>query len=98
MLGKISFIDLAGSERGADTFDNQVFGNVSGARVWDESSQRWYRIRTATMVPSTVQFEAEDDLLHSDVQSWATGETYGGFQLRYNGFSYKEVDLMGLRR
>ena len=80
-----------------DRFENQVFGNVAGARVWDESSKRWYRIRTGTMAPGPIQFEAEDDLMHSDVQSFLSGQTYAQVQVRYNGFSYREVDLMGLR-
>ena len=80
-----------------DSFENQVFGNVAGARVWDEASRRWYRIRTGTMNPDTIQFEAEDDLMHSDVQTFLSGQTYAQVQLRYNGFSYREVDLMGLR-
>lgn len=80
-----------------DRFENQVFGNVAGARVWDERSRRWYRIRSGTSSPSTVSFEAEDDLVHSDVQSYLAGNTYAQVQVMYNGFSYREVDLMGLR-
>lgn len=80
-----------------DRFENQVFGNVAGARVWDEGSRRWYRIRTATITPANVQFEAEDDLNHSDIQDFLQGQTYAQVQLRYNGFSYREVDLMGMR-
>lgn len=80
-----------------DSFENQVFGNVAGARVWDEASRRWYRIRNSTMNPDTIQFDAEDDLTHSDVQDFLSAETYAQVQLRYNGFSYREVDLMGLR-
>lgn len=85
----------AGSE---DSFENQVFGNVSGARVWDEASKRWYRIRDTTLAPDTIQFSADDDLLHSDVQAFWQGESYSDIQMRYNGFSYGEVHLMGLRR
>lgn len=80
-----------------DDFENQVFGNVAGARIWDESSRRWYRIRTGTPSPSLINFEAEDDLIHQDVYSYFSGETYEEMQIRYNGFSYREVDLMGLR-
>lgn len=80
-----------------DEFENQVFGNVAGARMWDEATRRWYRLRTGTMTPERIQFEAEDDLLHSDVQSFLQGQTYSSVQVLYNGFSYREVDLMGLR-
>src|SRR5690606_37473428 len=78
-------------------FENQVFGNVNGARVWDKASARWYRIRTGTLTPPQIQFEAEDDLMHSDVQDFLSGLSYAAVQSKYNGFSYREVDLMGLR-
>ena len=32
-MGKISFIDLAGSERGADTFDNNRQTRLEGAEI-----------------------------------------------------------------
>lgn len=78
-------------------FENQVFGNVGGARVWDKDSARWYRIRSGTLNPDSIQFEADDDLMHSDVQSFYSGLTYGSLQGRYSGFTYTDVDLMGLR-
>lgn len=78
-------------------FENQVFGNVAGARIWDEGSRRWYRIRTGTMTPDLIQFEAEDDLTHLDAFSYFGRKTYAEMQVLYNGFSYREVDLMGLR-
>lgn len=78
-------------------FENQVFGNVNGARVWDKASARWYRIRTGTLTPPQIGFDAEDDLMHSDVQGFLSGLSYAAVQSKYNGFSYREVDLMGLR-
>lgn len=80
-----------------DEFENQVFGNVNGARVWDKTSARWYRIRAGTLTPPRIGFEAEDDLMHSDVQEFLSGMSYAAVQSKYNGFSYREVDLMGLR-
>lgn len=77
-----------------DEFENQVFGNVNGARVWDQQSRRWYRIRQGTLGPDLIQFEADDDMIHGDVQSTLTG-TYGDFQTVYSGSTYLEVDLMG---
>lgn len=83
---------------GSDSlFENQVFGNVNGARVWDKGSARWYRIRSGTLTPPQIGFEAEDDLMHSDVQGFLSGMSYATVQSKYNGFSYREVDLMGLR-
>lgn len=78
-------------------FENQVFGNVAGARVWDKDSARWYRIRSGTLNPDSIRFEADDDLMHSDVQSFYSGTTYGALQTQYSGFTYEDVDLMGLR-
>lgn len=77
-----------------DEFENQVFGNVNGARVWDQQSRRWYRIRQGTLGPDLIQFEADDDMIHGDVQSVLTG-SYGDFQTVYSGSTYLEVDLMG---
>lgn len=83
---------------GADSlFENQVFGNVNGARVWDRTSMRWYRIRNATLLPGRIQFDAEDDLMHSDVQSLYTGKTYADVQTSNTGLTYRDVDLKGLR-
>lgn len=78
-------------------FENQVFGNTAGARIWDKGSARWYRIRSATLPASAISFEAEDDLMHSDVQAFNAGLTYATVQTRYTGFTYNDVDLMGLR-
>lgn len=80
-----------------DRFENQVFGNVSGARVWDEPSRRWYRVMTNDAGPGVIQFDAEDDLTHADARKYWDVETYADMQMLYNGFSYQEVDLMGLR-
>lgn len=80
-----------------DDFENQVFGNVGGARIWDEPSRRWYRVRTGTENPGLIQFEAEDDLLHTDALGYFGAQSYGDMQMMYNSFSYREVDLMGLR-
>lgn len=80
-----------------DDTENQVFGNVAGARIWDKETARWYRIRSGTLAPGTIQFDAEDDLLHSDTRAFFVNQTYADMQVLYNGFSYREVDLMGLR-
>lgn len=78
-------------------FENQVFGNVSGARVWDKTSARWYRIRSSTVPDSAIQFEAEDDLNHEDFAPVFSGKTYAQVQTIYSGMTYRQVDLMGVR-
>lgn len=77
-------------------FENQVFGNVAGARVWDSTSKRYYRIREATLNPGTISFSAEDDLLYSDMQTFHTGSTYANLQTKYSGRTYFKVNLMGM--
>lgn len=78
-------------------FENQVFGNVAGARIWDETSKRWYRIRSATPVAASISFTAEDDLIHSDIEGFYTGLTYDDVQNMNAGLTYRQVDLKGMR-
>ena len=78
-------------------FENQVFGNVAGARIWDEMSKRWYRIRSATPVAASISFTAEDDLIHSDIEGFYTGLTYDDVQNTNAGLTYRQVDLKGMR-
>lgn len=80
-----------------DEFENQVFGNVAGARIWDKDSARWYRIRQGTLPPDAIQFEAEDDLTHGDIEGFYTGLTYGDVQTANGSLTYRQVDLMGMR-
>lgn len=78
-------------------FENQAFGNVAGGRIWDRQTARWYRVRSASHSPGSISFEGEDDLLHSDVSTYWAGKTYANVQTALEGFTYREVDLMGLR-
>lgn len=77
-------------------FNNQVFGNVNGARVWDRKTLRWYRTRNATVGPGPISFSAEDDLLHDDVQGKYTGATYAEEKALFTGRTYSERDRLGL--
>lgn len=79
-----------------DDFANQVFGNVAGARIQDLKSRRWYRIRTATPTPGTIQFSAEDDLTHGDMEGFHISRTYGDVQLVLSGLSYRQAELVGM--
>lgn len=80
------------------SYDDQVFGNVNGTRVLDDASMRWYRIRSGTITPDVIQFEAEDDLTHDDATSFYLGKTYGDLQTLLSPYKYRQVDLMGLRK
>lgn len=79
-----------------DKFENQVFGNVSGARIYDRRSRRWYRIRTASVSPSVISFDAEDDLTYADAQGVYEGLTYAQLQVLYTDRSYADMEMMGL--
>lgn len=80
-----------------DTFENQVFGNVGGARFWDERSRRWYRIREATITPGGINISrADDDLKHEEIQTAYSALTYADVQTLYSGYSYNDANLMGV--
>lgn len=79
-----------------DEFENQVFGNVNGARVWDNTTHRWYRIREATLNPDLITFSADDDLIHEDAQNHFGQYIYSQIQGFYNSRTYSDADLMGL--
>lgn len=79
-----------------DDFDNQVFGNVVGARYFDRGSARWYRVRDATTEFGTMNIECDDDLLFGDVQTRFDALTYGQVATHFTGRSYYEANLMGV--
>lgn len=74
-----------------------TLGNVGGARVVDVASRRPFRVRTASIGPAQVSVQAEDDLLHDDVQAAHTGRTYADVQALRDGITYRDDYLMGLR-
>ena len=79
-------------------FDNQAFGNAAGARVWDPDTYRWYRITSATISMTEVQFTAESDLLVGDVEEWVGDNTYGYLEdTLWPNTTYWDVELRGLR-
>lgn len=79
-----------------DDFANQVFGNVAGARVWDKTRRRWYRIRSASLTPGGISFDsADDDLLYSDMVDAYSGMTYGDVISLKPNMNYQQVYLAG---
>lgn len=78
-------------------FQNQVFGNTGGARIWDRPSLRWFRIRSGNISRMPITFEAEDDLTHLDVTSTYDGLTYAQERAKFPGFSYSQRDRSGLK-
>lgn len=82
-----------------DDYENQVFGNVNGARVWDSRSRRWYRIRSGTINRGLISFDsADDDLTHTDIELGFAGVTYGDVQVSRDGLTYQEDYLLGVYR
>lgn len=76
---------------------DQVFGNAQGARVWDRSTRRWYRVRNANLNPSSIGIQsADDDLIFGDVSSYYVGQTYGSVQAVLDPFTHREVEMLGL--
>lgn len=73
-------------------FKNQAFGNVAGARVLDEGS--YYRIRTATITPQSVTYEAERDNTISDV--YHVGETIADWNARWADRTIRDVNIAPL--
>ncbi|AXC37912.1 minor tail protein [Microbacterium phage Jacko] len=78
-----------------DTFDNQVFGNVAGARFYDRPTGRFYRVRDATTTWGDISIEGDDDLTNGDMQSFFQGQTYAQVKARYSGQSYYKATVRG---
>ncbi|MDF2506264.1 MAG: hypothetical protein K0Q52_123 [Microbacterium sp.] len=77
-------------------YENQTFGNVGGARVWDEGSRRFYRIRNATTTPDGISFDAEDDLTNADMQARLQGLTNAQVTALFAGKTNAQVVLGGV--
>lgn len=77
---------------------NQAFGNVQGTRIYDPKTRRYYRITTGRIKPGSISIEADDDLLHDDIQDLYKGMLYSDVQAIHEAFSYQQVELAGLYR
>lgn len=78
---------------------DQVFGNAAGARIFDQRTRRWYRIREASPSPGGISLgSADDDLIMGDVQNLYNDLTYGSVQDLLGLFTYREAELAGLWR
>lgn len=79
-----------------DDFENQVFGNINGARIYDKKSRRWYRIRRGQSSMDRISFTADDDMIFSDIEALHSGRTYAQVQTILDGLTYKQAELAGL--
>ena len=75
-------------------FSNQAFGNVNGARVLFNGS--YYRIRSATLTPLEIRYDAERDNIIGDV--YRTGETIGQWNTRFAGKTIHDVNIAPIAR
>ena len=77
------------------SFDNQIFGNAPGARIWDQDSGRWYRIRNSTTEWGVLSVDAEDDMTNGDMKTKFSGQTYGQVNSHYGSNTYYKANLRG---
>lgn len=77
-------------------FDNQVFGNIAGARIYNTRLRRWFRVREGTASPSRLSIQADDDLLHSDVKKKYESLSYAQEREIFSGLTYRDRYLAGL--
>lgn len=85
------------TERPLDPGVTPTLGNVPGARMFDPITKRYYRSRAVTYSEGLVDIEFEDDTIHTDIQSFRTGQTYGAVQAGRGGATYRDDYLVGLR-
>ncbi|MEV5068948.1 hypothetical protein MRBLMI12_000505 [Microbacterium sp. LMI12-1-1.1] len=79
-----------------DQYENQAWGNIGGARVWDATTRRYYRIRSGTSMRESIQLQAEDDLAYGDVKQAYAGLTYAQVKDRLAGATYGDVAVLGI--
>lgn len=72
----------------------QVFGNVAGARVFEDFNV--YRIRTATISPTQVAYQAEPDATIDDVDALIVGRTFDEIDAVWAGPTFDDLDLRPL--
>lgn len=68
----------------ANEFDNQGFGNIAGARVYNEEA--WYRIRTATINDEGVSYTADLDTTVGDFNAiWGADYVWTADHVQFVG-------------
>lgn len=66
-----------------------------GARI--TVGQRPFRVRSVGYAPEGLNFTAEDDLSHEDMQDALSGMTYGEIETENSGLTYRNVFSRGVR-
>lgn len=81
----------------SDSFENQAFGNVSGARVLRDGL--WWRIRSNSITPADVSYVAEVDTtaddfnVYAESQGWATIDD---LNTAWNGATFDDFNVAPL--
>jgi surface antigen len=78
-----------------DTADNQVFGNVAGARF--KYKDAMYRVTTSTVSNSAIEFSATRDTMIADFNAAHAGKTIADFNTQFAGLSLKQFGRMPLQ-
>lgn len=76
-------------------FDNQLFGNASGARVLRDDT--WFRIDSATTTQESSTFSATIDSLWSDFDLAWTGQKLSAWDTAWSGHKLRDWDVRPLR-
>lgn len=78
-----------------DDFENQVFGNVGGARV--RYRDAWYRIRSTGINQDGIQgASAERDTIFSDFNAEYAGLTFADWNAIFDGYKFEDYSLIPL--
>lgn len=77
-----------------DAFQNQVYGNVNGARV--KHGDAFYRIESATVTPDTINFSGSIDTSIADFDSVWGGKTMAEFDEAWADASLDNFSMMPL--
>lgn len=83
-------------EQVSNSFANQAFGNVAGARV--PYVDQMYRIRTATNSSSGITYTAERDSLVGDFNLIWAGATLFDFNKAWEGYTLKDFNTSSLSK
>jgi surface antigen len=78
----------------ATMFDNQIFGNVAGARF--KQNAAYWRINNATTSPTDIAINAERDTMIQDFNETHAGKTIADFNARYAGMTMKQFGRIPL--
>lgn len=79
-----------------DTFDNQVFGNVAGARF--KYNNAYWRVTATTITQDGIDFTATRDTMIEDFNVAHAGRTIADFNAQYAGLTMKQfgrIPLLG---